>query len=73
MLYALWLLVTTPLWPDSRAGVNEAGVTVSLCSVITSYNIVSHNSPDEIFCSMAPYMQNHFSLKKIKDLARGYF
>jgi hypothetical protein len=43
------------------------------CSVITSYNIASHNSPEEIFCSMAHYMQNHLSLKKIKDLARGYF
>jgi hypothetical protein len=38
------------------------------------YNIASHNSPDEIVCFMAHYMQkNHISFEKIKDLARGYF
>jgi hypothetical protein len=42
-------------------------------SVITSYNIASHNSLDEIFCSMAHYMQNHLFFEKIKDLAREYF
>jgi hypothetical protein len=36
------------------------------------YNIASHNSTDEIFCSMAYYMQNHLSFEKIKDLAREY-
>jgi hypothetical protein len=32
-----------------------------------------HNSPNEIFCSMAHYIQNHLLFDKIKDLAREYF
>jgi hypothetical protein len=47
------------------------GLLVSLRQLY--YIILSHNSPDEKFCSMAHYMQNHLSFEKIKGLAREYF
>ena len=51
------------------------GRSQELCYVVLDGPYVAHfhNSPNEIFCSMAHYMQNHLSFEKIKDLARGYF